>query len=59
MTKVTRLSSMVDGLHCTIEFDGRIKSYKVQSNDKGENFIRWNGKVLHEKDLPIGEEVEV
>lgn len=59
MAKVTRISSMIDGLHCTIEFNGRTKNYRVSSNEKGEKFIRWNGKVLHEKDLPMGEEVEV
>lgn len=59
MTKVTRLSSMIDGLHCTIQFNGQTKNYKVQSNERDEKFIRWNGKVLHEKDLPMGEEVDV
>lgn len=59
MTKITRLSSMIDGVVCAIEYDGKVKGYRVQSNEKGEKFIRWNGKVIHEKDLPFGEEVEV
>lgn len=59
MSKITRLSSMIPGVHCAVEFDGKVRNYVVQTNEKGEKFIRWNGKVLHEKDLPFGEEIEV
>lgn len=59
MSKVTRMGSMIDGMYCPLMYNGRTKQYKVQSNNNGDLYICWNGKKLHEEELPMGEEVEV
>lgn len=59
MAKITRIGTMVAGMYCPLMFSGRTKQYKVLVNSKGDLYINWNGKKLHEEDLPMGEEVEV
>ena len=57
--KIERLSSMIDGLPCTILYNGRVKNYTVKSNQEGKKYISFNGRLYHEDELPLGEEVTV
>lgn len=59
MAKVERVSSMVEGLPCTILYNGTTKNYPVKSNSEGRLYLKFNGMVLHEDELPFGEEIEV
>lgn len=57
--KVERISSMIEGLPCTILYNGQTKNYPVKANSEGRLYLKFNGMVLHEDELPIGEEVTV
>jgi hypothetical protein len=50
---------MVEGMPCTILYDGRTKNYNVKCNSSGKKYIQFNGRILHEDELPFGEEVEI
>ena len=64
MASVTRVSSMIPGVPCTIVINGRVKNYPVHihiSNKSGNPvehyYINLAGKRYYDKDLPMGEEV--
>lgn len=59
MAKIERVSSMVEGLPCTILYNGKTKNYPVKSNLDGKLYVKFNGMVFHEDELPFGEEIEV
>lgn len=59
MAKVERLSSMVEGLPCTISYNGVTKNYRVKCNNDGKLYIQFNGRIIHEDELPFGEEIDV
>ena len=59
MSKIERLSSMIEGVQCTIAYNGKVKNYPVKSNSEGRKYIQFNGRVLHEDELPFGEEIEI
>lgn len=59
MSKIERVSSMVEGVPCTVIYNGRVKTYPVKSNQEGRKYIAFNGKLLHEDEIPFGEEVEI
>lgn len=59
MSKVERVSSMVEGMPCTVLYDGRTKNYNVKCNSSGKKYIQFNGRIFHEDELPFGEEVEI
>ena len=59
MAKIERVSSMVDGWPCTIIYNGATKNYPVKSNSEGRRYIQFCGKILHEDELPFGEEIEI
>lgn len=57
--RVERVSSMVEGLPCAILYNGQTKNYLVKANSEGRLYIQFNGRILHEDELPFGEEVLV
>ena len=59
MAKIERLSSMIEGVPCTVIFNGRTKNYKVKSTNDGIKYIQIGSLFLPEAKLPFGEEVEV
>lgn len=59
MAKVERVSSMIEGMPCVILYDGKTKNYPVKCNSAGKKYIQFNGMILHEDQLPFGEEVTV
>ena len=56
MSRVIRISSMVEGLPCPVLIDDQVRYYPVHEK-RGEHFINIKGKRYYEKTLPIGEEV--
>ena len=50
---------MVEGMPCTILYNGQTKNYPVKANSEGRLYLKFNGMVLHEDELPFGEEVLV
>lgn len=56
MSRVMRISSMVEGLPCPVMMDDQIKYYPVHEK-RGKVFINIKGKRYTEDNLPIGEEV--
>ena len=58
-TKIERISTMIEGLPCTVIVNGRTKNYKVSSNNNGNKYIQIGILTLTEDMLPFGEEVEV
>ena len=59
MAKIERISSMIEGIPCTVIYNGRTKNYKVKSTNDGIKYIQIGTLVLSEEKLPFGEEVEV
>ena len=58
MARVTRISSMVEGLQCVILIDGKPKYFPVHEKNN-KKFVTLCGKRMHEHELPMGEEVIV
>lgn len=58
-TKIERISTMIEGLPCTVIFNGRTKTYKVKTTNEGLKYIQIGNLFLSEERLPFGEEVEV
>ncbi len=60
MARVERVSSMVEGVHCTVIVNGYIKYFPVHSHGEHDcKYIKLNGRRYFEKDLPFGIEVEI
>ena len=59
MMKLERISSMIDGLPCTVLYNGKTKYYTVKTNTSGKKYIQFNGITLHEDEFPIGEEIKL
>lgn len=57
MAKIERVSSMIEGIVCAVLVNGVVKSYKVKCNSEGRKYIQIGNVVLHEDELPFGEEV--
>lgn len=57
--KIERVSTMIEGLPCTVIVDGKTKMYRVQSMTDGTLYIQFGTKLLKEDDIPFGERVEV
>lgn len=57
MAKIERVSSMIEGIPCAVLFNGVARSYKVKCNADGEKYIQIGNIILHEDELPFGEEV--
>lgn len=58
-TKIERISTMIEGLPCTVIYNGRTKNYKVKTTNEGLKYIQIGNLFLSEERLPFGEEVEV
>ena len=54
--RIMRISSMVEGLPCTMMIDDEIKYYPVHEK-KGVRFINIKGKKYSEEKIPLGDEV--
>ena len=59
MSKIERVSTMIEGLPCTVIIDGKTKMYKVNSKNDGTKYIQIGTMLLTEDDLPFGERVNV
>lgn len=59
MIKIERISSMIDGLPCTVLYNGKTKYYTVKTNASGKKYIQVNGMIFHEDELPLGEETKI
>ena len=59
MIKIERISLMIPGLPCTVLYNGKTKYYNVKVNANGKNYIQVNGMILHEDELPLGEEMKM
>ena len=59
MSKIERVSSMIEGLPCTVIIDGKTKMYKVKSTNEGLKYIQIGNLFLSEEKLPFGEVIEV
>ena len=59
MNKIERVSTMIEGLPCTVMFNGKAKNYKVKSTNEGLKYIQIGNLFLSEEKLPFGEEIEV
>lgn len=59
MSKIERVSTMIEGLPCTVIFDGKTKMYKVHSKNDGTKYIQIGTVLLTEDDLPFGERVDI
>lgn len=57
--KIERMSLMIEGVPCTVMYNGVIKNYAVRSNSQGKKYIQFNGHTFYEDDLPFGEEVDI
>ena len=57
--RIERVSTMIDGLPCTVIINGKTKMYKVQSKNDGTLYIQFGTKQLTEDDIPFGEAVNV
>ena len=56
LIKVSRLSSMVEGIPCAIMIDDSVKYHPV--HEKGNRkYIKLKSKRYYEDDLPIGKEI--
>lgn len=58
-SKIERVSTMIEGLPCTVIIDGKTKIYKVNSKNDGTLYIQIGTMLLTEDDLPFGERVDV
>lgn len=60
MARLTRISSMVEGVPCVVMIDNEVKHYPVHEHStKKTKYIKYKGKKFFEKDLPMGEEIIV
>lgn len=57
--KIERVSTMIEGLPCTVIIDGKTKMYKVLSTNDGTLYIQFGTRQLTEDDIPFGERIEV
>ena len=57
--EIERVSTMIEGLPCTVIVDGKTKMYKVQSMNDGTLYIQFGTKQLKEDDMPFGERVKI
>ena len=57
--RIERVSTMIEGLPCTVIIDGKTKMYKVNSMNDGTLYIQIGTKLLKEDDIPFGERVEI
>ena len=55
--KIERVSSMIEGVPCTVIIDGRTKNYTVRCTNDGVKYIQIGPLFLTEAKLPFGEEV--
>ena len=58
-SKIERVSTMIEGLPCTVIIDGKTKMYKVNSKNDGTLYIQIGTMLLTEDDLPFGEEIDI
>ena len=58
MAKVERVSSMQEGLPCVIMINGIPRHFPVHEKNN-KKYVTLLGKRMHEKDLPMGEEVNI
>lgn len=57
--RIERISTMIEGLPCTVIIDGKTKMYKVNSKNDGTLYIQIGTMLLTEDDLPFGERVDI
>lgn len=58
--KLERMGSMVTGMPCPINIDGRIKYYKVQSDKQHITpYVKILGKKFTETTLPMDSVIEL
>ena len=58
--KIERLGSMISGTRCPVYVDGKLKYYTVQHDkEKGNDFIKIDGKRLTNDNFPFGEEITI
>lgn len=55
---IVRLATMIEGSYCPVSIDGSVKHKDVKRSSRGL-YIRINNKTLYERDLPLGEEVNI
>lgn len=58
-SKIMRVGSMVEGIHCAIILNGSSKNYIAHADKNGDLYLSIGGTKYYEKDLPMGEEVLV
>lgn len=56
-SKMERLSSMVNGLKCTVMLNGRIRYFVCKEDARGKLYIQPEGKKVTEEECPMGEEI--
>lgn len=56
MTRVERVSSMIEGMPCVVLINGETKHFPVHEKNN-KKYITLFGKRVHEQELPMGEEV--
>lgn len=55
---IERLSTMIEGKSCAVLIDGYSYHKEVKRSSKGL-YIRVNKGLVYERDMPLGEEVEI
>ena len=58
MARVERVSSMIEGMPCVVLINGETKHFPVHEKNN-KKYITLFGKRMHEKDLPMGEEINL